>query len=169
MTNVVLARIDDRFIHGQVTVGWGQALRPDHLVLANTEIAADPWQSRVYASSAPPSLGVSVLTPQDAAANLRDDDGALGRARRVIVITGSPADMLAIVDGGVALTRVNIGGMHFAPGKQEIVPSVWVDRNDLAALRLLRTREIALNVQSLPGAREVWLDDGHFAAMEERL
>ena len=27
--NLVLARIDDRFIHGQVTVGWGQRLQPD--------------------------------------------------------------------------------------------------------------------------------------------
>ncbi|NCQ36333.1 PTS sugar transporter subunit IIB, partial [bacterium] len=50
---VVLARVDDRLIHGQVTVGWCQHLHPDHLVLADNAVAADPWQSRVYASSVP--------------------------------------------------------------------------------------------------------------------
>ena len=32
---VILARIDDRLIHGQVTVGWSEALRPDRIILAN--------------------------------------------------------------------------------------------------------------------------------------
>lgn len=169
MTNVVLARIDDRFIHGQVTVGWGQALRPDHLVLANAAIAEDPWQSRVYASSAPPALGVSVLTPPAAAVAITGGDHALARARRVILITGSPADMLTIVEGGLEIARVNVGGMHFTPGKQEIVPSVWVDRHDLAAIRALMQRAIVLSVQALPGGRETLLDDGHVASMEDRL
>ena len=36
---VVLARIDDRLIHGQVTVGWSEQLRPDRILLANNAIA----------------------------------------------------------------------------------------------------------------------------------
>ena len=43
--NLVLARIDDRFIHGQVTVGWGLRLRPDLILLANDELKV-VWKLR---------------------------------------------------------------------------------------------------------------------------
>ena len=48
---VVLARIDDRLIHGQVTVGWSELLRPDRIILANNAIAADSWQNRSLSGS----------------------------------------------------------------------------------------------------------------------
>ena len=66
---VVLARIDDRLIHGQVTVGWSERLRPDRILLANNAIAADTWQTRVYSSTVPPHIQVSILPVAKAAAS----------------------------------------------------------------------------------------------------
>lgn len=169
MTSVILARIDDRFIHGQVTVGWGQALRPDHIVLANDAIAADPWQGRVYATGVPPPIGVSVLDLARSASELRLPGGSLATARRVILLTGSPADMFDLALAGVAIPRVNVGGMHFAPGKQQMLPSVFVDRQDLAALRAFVRAGAAVSVQALPGAREVPIDERLLDAAEDRL
>ena len=67
---VALARIYDRMIHGQVTVGWGQQLRPDLILLANNSIAADAWQQRVYAASVPPEIGVAILSVAEAVVRL---------------------------------------------------------------------------------------------------
>jgi mannose/fructose/N-acetylgalactosamine-specific phosphotransferase system component IIB len=169
MTGVILARIDDRFIHGQVTVGWGQVLRPDHIVLANDAIAADPWQGRVYATGVPPPTGVSVLGLARSAAELSQPGGSLAAARRVFLLTGSPADMFELAVAGVVLPRVNVGGMHFAPGKIQILPSVFVDRQDVAALRAFVRAGAAVSVQALPGAREVPIDERLLDAAEERL
>ncbi len=169
MTSVILARIDDRFIHGQLTVGWGQALRPDHIVLANDAIAGDPWQGRVYATGVPPPIGVSVFALARSAKELREPCGPLAAARRVILLTGSPADMFELARAGVPIPRVNVGGMHFAPGKQQMLPSVFVDRQDVAALRAFVRAGAAVSVQALPGAREVPVDERLLAAVEERL
>ncbi len=169
MTSVILARIDDRFIHGQVTVGWGQALRPDHIVLANDAIAADPWQGRVYATGVPPPIGVSVLDLARSATELCEPDGPLAVARRVILLTGNPADMFELALAGVPIPRVNVGGMHYAPGKQQMLPSVFVDRQDVAALRAFVRAGAAVSVQALPGAREVPIDERLLALAEERL
>jgi fructose-specific PTS system IIB component len=169
MTSVILARIDDRFIHGQVTVGWGQALRPDHIVLANDAIAADPWQGRVYATGVPPAIGVSVLGLARSAAELREPCGPLATARRVILLTGSPADMLALALAGVLIPRVNVGGLHYAFGKQQMLPSVFVDRQDIAALRAFVRAGAAVSLQALPGAREVPIDERLLAVVEDRL
>jgi mannose/fructose/N-acetylgalactosamine-specific phosphotransferase system component IIB len=167
--NLVLARIDDRFIHGQVTVGWGQRLEPDLIVVANEEIAADPWQARVYAATVPPSIEVRALGLPDAAVALQDPHHDLGRFERAFLITGSPGDMHALVAQGLELERINIGGVHFAPGKQEMLEGIYVDRDDLAVLRALMRRGIRLAAQAVPGSREVLLDDGLLAAMEARL
>ena len=167
--NLVLARIDDRFIHGQVTVGWGQRLRPDLIILANDEIAADPWQARVYAATVPPEVSVQVLSLSDAAAVLLDPAADLSRHERVFLLTGCPSDMHALVTMGVPLERINVGGMHFNSGKQEMLPSVYVDRDDLVVFRTLLRRGVHLAAQSVPGSRETNLDDGLLAAMEARL
>jgi mannose/fructose/N-acetylgalactosamine-specific phosphotransferase system component IIB len=166
---LVLARIDDRFIHGQVTVGWGQRLQPDLILLANDEIAADPWQARIYASTVPPEVSVRVLGLSEAAAALLDPVTDLRCYERIFLLTGNPPDMHALVAMGVPLERINVGGMHFDHGKQEMLPSVYVDRDDLAVFRTLLRRGVRLAAQTVPGGRETLLDDGLLAAMEARL
>jgi len=71
---VVLARVDDRLIHGQVTVGWATHLKPHRILLANNEIAADDWQSEVYASSVPREIAVSILSLAESAVFLKKDE-----------------------------------------------------------------------------------------------
>lgn len=164
---IVLARIDDRFIHGQVTVGWSQKLRPTRIVLCNDEIAADPWQVRVYGSSVPPCIRVEVLGCAAAAA-------ALGRAEddrddRTILLAGSPADMHDLISRGLRLGEVNVGGMHYVKGKQELMSFVYVDRTDLDVFRSLLAKGVRLAARQVPGSRETLIDLTLLAAMEERL
>ncbi len=162
---IVLARIDDRFIHGQVTVGWSQKLRPHRIVLCNAEIAADPWQSRVYRSSVPPRIAVDILSPEAAAAALAD--GAPGE--RVILLAGTPLDMHDLLARGLLLEEVNVGGMHWVKGKEEMLPYVYVNRTDLDVFRAFLGRGVRLAARPVPGARETEIDLPLIAALEERL
>ena len=163
---VILARVDDRLIHGQVTVGWSERLRPDRIVLASNEIAADPWQSRVYASSVPPSIAVSVVSLARAAASLRSPEAT---DERTIVLTGTPTEMSDLAHLGAPLPGVNLGGMHFATGKLEMLPFVFVDRRDLEAMKRLLAAGLALHAQQVPGGREYSVGSQQLADMEARL
>lgn len=167
--NLVLARIDDRLIHGQVTVGWGRKLRPDHILLASDEVAADAFQTRVYTMSVPPEIGVSVWPVPAAAAALQDPAAHELAGRRVLLLVAAVRDMAALVDLGAPVTTINLGGLHFARGKREVLADVYLDRNDLSVLRRLVSRGHELVVQAVPGGREVWLDGAELAAMEARL
>ena len=69
----------------------------------------------------------------------------------------------------VPIPRVNIGGMHYAPGKQQMLPAVFVDQQDIAALRAFVRAGAAVSVQALPGAREMPIDERLLVAAEERL
>lgn len=163
---VVLARVDDRLIHGQVTVGWSERLRPDRIMLASNAIAADPWQSRVYASSVPPAIAVSVVSLARAAAALRAPESA---AERTIVLTGTPGEMSDLAHLGAPLPAINLGGMHFGTGKVEMLPFIFVDRQDLDAMKRLLAAGLALSAQQVPGGREFQVAAQQVAEMEARL
>ena len=165
--SIVLARIDDRFIHGQVTVGWSQKLRLESIVLANDNIAADVWRSRVYAQSVPPEIEVAVVALAAAAARLQNQ---IDHNRpRTLLLTGSPADARELVEHGVPLPEINVGGMHYSARKQELLPYVYVDRGDIAAFRALIAAGCSLRAQQVPGGKETTVDLGLLVAMEGRL
>ena len=163
--SVALARIDDRMIHGQVTVGWGQQLQPDTILLANNVIAADPWQQRVYAASVPPDIAVAILPVAEAAARLTEAEAA---GERVLLLTGSPGEMAELVRLGAPIDQVNVGGLHFSAGKYEMLPFVYVDRQDLVALGRLLDQGVDLTAQQVPGGREHPLDADQLRQMEAR-
>ena len=163
---VALARIDDRLIHGQVTVGWSQQLEPDLILLANNSIAADAWQSRVYASSVPPEIGVAILSVHAAAARLAEAEES---GESILLLTGSPGEMAELVRLGAPVSRVNVGGLHFAAGKREMLPFVYVDRHDLRAMRRLLALGVTLAAQQVPGGRVHPLEEEQLAAMEDRV
>ena len=163
---VALARIDDRMIHGQVTVGWGQQLHPDLIMLANNAIAADPWQHRVYASSVPPEIDVAILSVAETAARL---GSPVDPNERVLLLTGSPGEMAELVRLGAPIKNVNLGGLHFGAGKQEMLPFVYVDHQDIVALNRLLTLGVTLSAQQVPGGREHPVTESHLQQMEDRL
>jgi mannose/fructose/N-acetylgalactosamine-specific phosphotransferase system component IIB len=165
---IILARIDDRFIHGQVTVGWSQKLRPTRIVLSNDEIAADQWQSRVYSSSVPPRIAVAVLSGADTLATLAPPQTPEPRDR-TILIAGSPGDMHFLCTHGLPLAEINVGGMHYTKGKTELLPFVYADRTDLDVFRSLLAKGVRLLARQVPGARETEIDLAMIAAAEECL
>ena len=163
---VVLARIDDRLIHGQVTMGWSRQLRPDRILLANNAIAADPWQSRVYAASVPPEIRVSILPVAKAAAELASPANL---DERILLLTGSVGEMNELVRIGAPVSVVNVGGLHFSAGKKEMLPFVFVDESDLKAFGRLLDMGATLSAQQVPGGREYHVDRQRLSEMESVL
>lgn len=162
---VILARIDDRLIHGQVTVGWSEALRPDRIILANNAIAADPWQIKVYSSTVPPHIEVSIMPVAKAAASLADH---AHRDEKVLLLTGSVEEMGELVRLGVPVEMVNVGGLHFSAGKKEMLPFVYLDKHDLKGLVRLIEMGSTLSAQQVPGGREHIIDMEQIREMGDR-
>ncbi len=53
---IELFRIDDRLIHGQVVVGWGQPLDVGFIVLVDDEVATSEWEQELYRLGVPPGM-----------------------------------------------------------------------------------------------------------------
>ncbi|HNW60069.1 MAG TPA: PTS sugar transporter subunit IIB [bacterium] len=144
---LVQVRIDDRLIHGQVVVGWRHVLDPQRIMLCSDEVANSDWQKTIYMSAVTNDIAASVLTLQETIAELR---GGLLERERVLLLVDSPRMLVNLVDAGVPISEVNVGGMHFRAGKNQIAPFIFVDEEDISNFRLLYERGIKLEGRDVP-------------------
>jgi mannose/fructose/N-acetylgalactosamine-specific phosphotransferase system component IIB len=94
---LVLARIDDRLIHGQVVEGWLRVIQAQRIVVANDRAAADPLQGGLMRLAVPDEVALDVLTVDAATARLKDNPWG---NERVMVLFGSVADLARAVEAG---------------------------------------------------------------------
>lgn len=152
---IELYRIDDRLIHGQVVVGWGQPLGIGFIVLVDDEVAASEWEQELYRMGTPPEMALHFETVASAAARL--DDYRLD-ARRGIVLTGDIDTMSRLADAA-PVPAVNLGGIHHRAGRSERLRYVFLSGAEEDALRSLAARGVAVSAQDVPAARAVPLDE----------
>ena len=151
-----LYRIDDRLIHGQVVVGWGQPLDLRFIVLVDDEVAASDWEQELYRMGVPSDMEVYFDTVSGAAENLsryQDDE------RRGLLLTGDIGTMTRLVDATGDIRRVNVGGIHHKPGRTQRLRYVFLNPAEESQLRALENRGLEVSAQDVPAARPVPLDE----------
>jgi PTS system mannose-specific IIB component/fructoselysine and glucoselysine-specific PTS system IIB component len=153
--SVELFRIDDRLIHGQVVVGWGQPLDIGFIVLVDDNVAASDWEQELYRMGVPPEMEVYFHSAADAIAEMPK---YAADSRRGIVLTGDIATMQRLVDGGV-VDAVNLGGIHSRPGRVQRLRYVFLSPDEESQLRALASDGVKVSAQDVPGARSVSLGD----------
>ena len=148
----VLVRIDDRLIHGQVTVAWGALLNPDVIVLVNDDVASTEWKRELYSTTDTMGARIDVLGIESFLERLA---GAGWQEEDAILVVNSAADLLALMRGGLSTESVNVGGMHFTEGKREVLQYVYVDDDDVRDLLDISDRGVALEARDVPQSEPV--------------
>ena len=145
---LTMVRIDDRLIHGQVVLGWSRVLKPDRIVVANDRIARSAWERKFYTASVPPHIKVSFLTLDESVAELSSN---LYERESVLMLVEGVRDIYAIVQKGVKLAEINVGGLHHRDGAEELLPYVFLTEEDRELMRELVKSGITLRAQDVPG------------------
>lgn len=152
---LVLNRIDDRFIHGQVVVGWGQPLDIAFIVLVDDAVASSDWEQDLYRMGVPPEMELLFHSVATAIPAL---DGYRMESRPGILLTGDIPTMRALVaQGGVR--EVNVGGLHHRVGRTQHLRYVFLTPDEAAALRELADLGAVVTVQDVPAARPLPLEE----------
>lgn len=141
-----LARIDDRLIHGQVATRWTKETNVTRIIVVSDEVAADNVRKTLLTQVAPPGVTAHVV---DVAKMIRVYNNPKYAGERVMLLFTNPTDVERIVEGGVKLTSVNIGGMAYRQGKTQVNNAVSVDEKDIEAFRKLNDRGIELEVRKV--------------------
>lgn len=161
---IALYRVDERLIHGQVVVAWGSALHPQRIVVVDDGLAESSWEQELYTLGLPPDIATEFVAVEAARARLRDWRSA---GEVVILLTRDVETMRRLARAGaLAGEEVNIGGIHHAPGRREVLPYVFLSSAEEESLRALSREGAHISARDLPAARRVTLE--HLLSGEAR-
>ncbi|MDD6466829.1 MAG: PTS galactosamine transporter subunit IIB [Erysipelotrichaceae bacterium] len=146
MPNIMLTRIDNRLIHGQVATQWTSSIGANLLLVANDKVAADTFRQGLMNMAAPSFAQTRYFSIEKTCAVI---DKA-SPAQKIFIICETPADVVRLVEGGVPIKKVNIGNMHMAEGKRQVATVVAVDDADVAAFRRLQELGVELEIKKVP-------------------
>lgn len=150
--SVALYRIDDRLIHGQVVVGWGQPLNIGFIVLVDDDIACCDWEQDLYRMGVPPEMEIVFA---DVTGAISNHAGYVSDKRRGIVVTPDIATMHRLVDGVQAISDVNVGGIHHKVGRTPRLRYVFLSPDEERELSSIAGHGVRVTAQDVPNARQV--------------
>lgn len=141
-------RIDNRLIHGQVTVTWASSLNADHMIVCNDKVAKDPIQQMMLPAAAR-GVKTSVLSVADTLAYCASP---AAEKERIFIIAKFPADALALLDGGMKPAEINVGNQAPVPGTTFVMVTrtCAVTKEDAATYREIVSRGYALTGRMMP-------------------
>jgi PTS system mannose-specific IIB component/fructoselysine and glucoselysine-specific PTS system IIB component len=152
---IVLYRVDERLVHGQVVIGWGHQLRPQRYIVVDDELAASDWEQDLYRLGAEDAevLFVSVEEARNRLSMWRAD------AERSILLTRDTATMRRLAEGGIMEGQaVNLGGLRHGPGRAEVLTYLHLSQEDLEDLDAIAGAGVEVTARDLPDTHRVSLE-----------
>ncbi|WP_027721902.1 PTS sugar transporter subunit IIB [Maridesulfovibrio zosterae] len=140
-------RIDNRLVHGQIIETWLPYTHAKNIIVANDAVAEDTLQQQIMSLAIPQSINCSFSTVeglQDKLMTVGDCSGGM------IVLFSSCADVRRALDHGFHFNSINIGNIHYGPGKKQISPSVALSSDDESCLHYFKGRGIELDFRCVP-------------------
>lgn len=144
--NILMTRIDNRLVHGQVGVTWVNALGANLLLVANDNATQDPVQQNLMDMVIAEGIQTRYFTLQKTI----DIIGKAAERQKIFIVCKTPQDVLTLVKGGVPIKFVNVGNMHFSEGKKQIHKTVSVDKEDIAAFKELERLGVTCEIRRVP-------------------
>ena len=144
--NILLTRIDNRLIHGQVATQWNSTLGVNLILVANDDVAGNKMRQNLMNMAAPTGVATRFFSLQKTI----DVIHKASPKQHIFLVAENPSDVLTLVKGGVPIRKVNIGNMHMSEGKRQVATSVAVDDADVAAFKELQDLGVELEIRRVP-------------------
>ncbi|MEZ4414527.1 MAG: PTS sugar transporter subunit IIB [Gemmatimonadota bacterium] len=150
---IVLIRVDERLIHGQVVVGWGGFLGAQRYAVVDDDLAGSRWEQELYELALPEETTLAFVD--------RDHAGPLlaewsGQPEPAVVLTRDLSTVRALVErGDLAGEAVNLGGLHAAPGRRTVLPYLHLSETQVSDLAWLLEHGVDVYAQDVPGGSRV--------------
>ncbi|MGA9193380.1 MAG: PTS sugar transporter subunit IIB [Anaerolineales bacterium] len=145
---IALVRVDERLIHGQITMNWTRRVGANVILAANDDVVKDSLQSNLMKMAAPPGTKVEILSMADAAEKISGDAWPNGK---LLILVRNPIDLVYLIEHGLDIEKANVGGVRKQGADIKLTKEVMATEDELAAWKKLDELGIDLQVQWLPG------------------
>lgn len=157
MKDIVFVRIDDRLIHGQVVTGWMRQSQANRIVIVDDFVAKDPFMLDILKMAAPPNVSVNAYTIEKAIELLNGEPTSSNE--KVLILVKTPEVILALVEAGIKINHLNVGGMGSKPGRTKLFRNIQASPEEIETFKKLADLEIDVEFRVVVDNKGVSLDE----------
>jgi len=149
---IVLVRIDDRLVHGQVVQGWIPQLDADEVLVVSRGVQTDEMRKTLMRLSLPEEIDLKVMDPPAAAkyVSSEQEDGP-----KTLILAPGPSEVAEMLEAGAAFESVNVGGMHYSVGKTQMGKAIFLSAEDITSLKHIAAKGVKLEGRGVPADETV--------------
>jgi PTS system mannose-specific IIB component len=154
---IVLVRVDNRLLHGQILEAWIPRLRADRVIVADDEAAESPLAQAAMCLCLPPDVAVEIMPVRDI-----DYAGLAADPARSLVLLRDVSDLARAHASGLSARLapvLNVGNVHFSDGRHAVTPSVFLSSGEVQALRALAGEGFAVEARAIPAEAPTGMDE----------
>lgn len=144
-------RIDNRLVHGQVIEAWLPHIRATTLLVADDDLAGDELRQEIMSLAVPSGVAFLCCRVAEAVAVLRrlhDEDAT----QHVMILFSNCADAKTAHMSGLSFALVNIGNLHYGPGKEQVCEHIALGPDDRSCLKYFTDHGVEIDFRCVPTA-----------------
>lgn len=141
--SIVLARVDDRLIHGQVMTSWLNYTGANKIVVIDDVTANDSFLTMIIKTLVPANIKTEVVKLDECIEMVKQFDNQ----DKIIILAKTPTPYVLMAEMGIHLDKVNIGGMGIKPGRKTIYKNISASDEEIAQLKDLLDKNIPVEIQ----------------------
>jgi len=145
--NIVLVRVDNRLVHGQLLEAWIPRLGAECLIIANDEVAVDIFRETVIRMAVPKEIEVNIFGVEEFAKTHRFERG---QGIKTIVLFSNITDALRAFQQGFRFIKLNVGNIFSDDSVLCCSRSVYLRQKDLDEIGVLIKEEVLVELRGLP-------------------
>ena len=146
MQNIVLTRIDERLIHGQVITSWLKLANPNTILIMDDVSAGNAFAKRILFAAAPKNIEMKVMGVDEAIEYLKGEQ----ENEKIFVMAKVPGPILKAVKEGVEFKEVNLGNMGGGPGRKRFNKNVNASDQEVSELQEIVESGVYVYAQMVP-------------------
>jgi|BioPla2DNA2_1021312.scaffolds.fasta_scaffold11551_2 PTS system mannose-specific IIB component len=154
--NIVLARVDDRLIHGQVMTKWSKGKATKAIYIIDDETYNDDFLKTIFESTGKRSgLNVKVFSLEA----FKNFALSADNNENIILLFKNIKTVNNLINSGFSISDLNIGGVSERRNVRKVNPSVSLTQEMYFQLKSLEKLGVTINFQTVPDTKITTMKD----------
>ncbi|MHC1788910.1 PTS sugar transporter subunit IIB [Solidesulfovibrio sp.] len=145
---MAFVRVDNRLVHGQIIETWLPFTHARMIVVVNDELAGDDLRQEIMSLAIPAGVGIVFLAVSELSGYFSRSPLDIGEA---LILFSNCRDAQVAYEHGFDFPNLNLGNLHYAPGKRQVCPHVALSKEDESCLDFFKDRGVRLDYRCVPG------------------
>jgi PTS system mannose-specific IIB component len=146
---MVWVRVDNRLVHGQVIETWLPYVSAKTLIVANDDLAEDFLRQEIMKLAIPAGVTLLFSPVDDVPGTIRGLTGG-DETRGILVLFADCCDARNAFLQGFGFESINIGNLHYGPGKQQVCDHVALSDADSDCLHFFSREGVKIDFRCVP-------------------